>query len=195
MRVLIVYCHPRADSFNHALFVAARGALEGAGHAVRCLDLYAEGFDPVMGAGERARYHTKGENEEPVRAHLDLIRWAEGIVFVFPTWWYGLPAMLKGWLDRVWVPHATFTLPEDGGPIRPGMTHIRHLVGITTCGAPWLWTKIVGEPGRKTVMRGIRALCAKRCKTLWLAHYRMDRSTPESRAAFLKKIEAKLARL
>lgn len=195
MRYLIVYCHPRADSFNHALFRCARGALEAAGHEVRCIDLYAEGFDPVLGPEERAAYHTKGVNEEPVRAHLDQLFWAEGIVLVFPTWWYGLPAMLKGWLDRVWVPHATFVMPDDGGPIRPGMTHITRLVGITTCGAPWLWTKIVGEPGRKTVMRGIRALCAKRCKTTWLAHYLMDASTPKSRAAFLKKVEKKLVRL
>ncbi len=103
--------------------------------------------------------------------------------------------MLKGWLDRVWVPHATFTLPEDGGAIRPLMTHIRFLGAVTTCGAPWWWSKFVGEPGRRTILRGIRALCARRCRKFWLAHYEMDSSTAESRAAFLARLGRKLARV
>ena len=53
-----------------------------------------------------------GINEVPVADQLDHLRWAEGLVFVYPTWWYSLPAMLKGWIDRVWVPFATFELPQ-----------------------------------------------------------------------------------
>ena len=72
---------------------------EALDQAMEIIDLHAEGFDPVMGREERAGYHTPGENEAPVRAHLDRVLWAEGIVFVYPTWWYGQPAMLKGWLE------------------------------------------------------------------------------------------------
>ena len=174
MRLLVVYCHPDPESFNAAIRDEAVAALGRAGHEVTLLDLHAEGFEPVMGREERRGYHTRGDNERPVAGHLALLRRAEGLLFVYPTWWYGLPAMLKGWLDRVWVPHATFTMPEDGRPIRPLMTHIRLLGAITTCGAPWWWSKVVGEPGRRTILRGIRALCARRCRTLWLAHYTMD---------------------
>jgi putative NADPH-quinone reductase len=193
MRLLVVHSHPCADSFNRALFDTVCQAASGAGHEVRPLDLHAEGFDPVMGAEERARYHERGVNEEPVRAHLDHILWAEGMIFVYPTWWYGLPAMLKGWLDRVWIPHVTFLMPEKGKGIRSGMRHVRLLGVVTTCGAPWWWSKLIGEPGRKTILRGIRALCARRCKTFYLAHYLMDSSTPESRAAYLKKIATRIA--
>jgi len=195
VNILVVYCHPVAESFSAAIRDTAVEALQEAGHQVRLLDLYADGFDPVMGCDERRAYHTRDLNEAPVADHLALLRESDGLLFVYPTWWYGLPAMLKGWLDRVWVPHATFTLPEDGRPIRPLMTHIRFLGAVTTCGAPWWWSKFVGEPGRRTILRGIRALCARRCRTFWLAHYEMDSSTAESRAAFLARLQQKLVRV
>lgn len=195
MKLLIVYSHPVPESFNAAVRDTALEALKRGGHEVRLIDLHAEGFDPVMSAGERRDYHSEGLNETPVRDHIAQIRWAEGLVFIYPTWWYGLPAMLKGWLDRVWVPHVTFTLPAGSEPLRANMTNIRLLAGITTCGAPWWWTKVVGEPGRKTILRGIRAICHRRCRTFWLAHYKMDESTPETRAAFLARVRARLARL
>jgi putative NADPH-quinone reductase len=75
------------------------------------------------------------------------------------------------------------------------MTQIRLLGGISTYGAPWWLTRWVGDPGRRVIMRGLRAICAWRCRTFWLAHYRMDTSTPESRAAFLAKVRARLASL
>ena len=73
------------------------------------------------------------------------------------------------------------------------MTNIRRLVMLTTCGAPWWWSHLAGHPGRKTVLRGIRALCARRCRTLFLAHYSMDASTDASRTAFLAKVRRKLS--
>ena len=113
------------------------------------------------------------------------------IVFVYPTWWYGLPAMLKGWLDRVWATDVAFTLKGNGMAV-PLMTHVSKIAVVTTCGAPRWWSYVVGQPGKKTIMRGIRALCARRCKTLFLAHYMMDVSTPASRAAFLSRVKQKL---
>src|SRR5262249_53562891 len=100
MRILLVYCHPCGESFVAAVRDAAVAGLEAAGHEVRIGDLYAIGFDPVMSAEERRGYHEPGSNEKPVAEHLAMLRWCEGLVFVYPTWWYGPPAMLKGWLDR-----------------------------------------------------------------------------------------------
>lgn len=194
MRTLVVYCHPCAESFSAALRDAALATLKAGGHEVRLIDLYEQGFDPVMDARERRTYHDEGDNEVPVRAHLDDILWCEGLLFVYPTWWYGLPAMLKGWLDRVWIPHVTFTMPSDDQPIRSNMRHIRKLGVVTTCGATWWWSKLVGEPGRRTVLRGIRALCHPRCRSLYLAHYRMDTSTPKCRAGFIGRVTRRLAR-
>jgi putative NADPH-quinone reductase len=193
MRILVVFAHPVRESFGHAVYQRLIEGLERAGHEVRGLDLYAEGFDPVLSAQERRDYHTAGRNERTVAAELERVRWAEGLVFVYPTWWYSLPAMLKGWIDRVWVPFATFELPTGLRPIKGKMQHIRLLAGVSTYGSPWWWVRLViGDPGRRIIMRGIKPLCHPRCRTLWLGHYRMDSSTPESRGAFLERV-ARLA--
>ena len=136
MRVLLIYCHPNPESFTAALRAAAERGLAAAGHDVRVADLYGEEFDPVLRREERAAYHTAGENERPIAAEIERIKWAEALVFVYPTWWYGQPAMLKGWLDRVWVPHVTFTMPTETKPIGRNMTNIRIIVAVTTLGSP-----------------------------------------------------------
>lgn len=193
MRWLVVYSHPVPESFCAALRDRCVEVLRQRGHEVRLIDLHAEEFDPVMRCDERRVYNSMKAEDHPVPAHADHLRWAEAILFVYPTWWYGLPAMLKGWLDRVWTPGVTFDMPDDG-PIRPLMTHVRRIGVVTTCGASFLWSHLVGHPGRKTILRGIRALCAPRCRTMFAAHYRMDASTPQSRTAHLNKVAAKLAR-
>ena len=105
-----------------------------------------------------------------------------------------MPAMLKGWLDRVWVPHVTFVMPTDTTPIKPNMQHIKRLAAITTCGASWGVSNLIGEPGKKTVLRGIRALCAPGCKTLYMAHYKMDTTSEAELKADLGKIDKKIER-
>lgn len=195
MRILLVYCHPCEESFNRAIRDAALAALTEAGHEVQLVDLYAEGFEPCMSGTERRGYHTPGDNEVPVARHIGMLRWAEALVFVYPTWWFGLPAMLKGWLDRVFVPHATFEMPTASKAMGPVLTNIRRIDVVTTCGASWLVSKLVGEPGRRTILRGLRWLCHPRCRTTYLAHYRMDSSTPESRAAYLERVRRRLGRL
>lgn len=102
--------------------------------------------------------------------------------------------MLKGWFDRVWVPHVTFEMPTESSGMRPKMQHIRKIAVVTTCGATWLVSKLMGEPGRKTILRGMRALCAPNCRTLYLAHYKMDTSTPDSRGRYLAKIRHRLGK-
>jgi len=195
MRFLVVYCHPVAESYCAALRQATVQALRECGHEVRDRDLYAEGFDPVLRREQRIAYHTRHDNEAGIGSHLDDLRWAEGIAFVYPTWWYGLPAMLKGWLDRVWVPYVTFEIHPDGRPISPRMQQIRCLIGVTTYGSPWWWMKVMHDPGRMTLTRGIGALCHPRCKKIWLGHYLMDRSSSDSRAAFLARVRDRLGRL
>ena len=195
MRALVVHAHPVAESFNRSLNTLVRVTLQERGHEVRNINLYAEDFTPVMSEAERLAYHDEGGNIEPVRAHLEALAWCNGLIFVYPTWWYGQPAILKGWLDRVFVPHVTFSMPVGNRPVQPLLQHIGCIGGVSTYGAPWLWTRWVGDPGRRIVMRGIRALVHPRAKTFWAAHYEMDSSTPASRAAFMATVEKKLRAL
>ena len=193
MRVLVVYCHPVPDSFCAAVRDAAMEAISARGSEARLIDLYAERFEPVMPAEERRAYNERPPADPALEAHIAQLQWAEAILFVYPTWWYGLPAMLKGWFDRVWAKDVAFALAESGG-ITPLMTHIGRIGIVTTCGAPRWWSWLVGQPGRKTIFRGIRALCARRCRTMFVAHYQMDVSTTESRTAFLDEVRRKVAR-
>lgn len=193
MKVLVVYCHPVPESFGAAVRDTALETLVKAGHELRLIDLYAENFNPVMCCEERRTYNDRAPDDPALLPHIEAIRWAEALLFVYPTWWYGLPAMLKGWLDRVWATDVAFALPPEG-KVMPLMTHIRKIGIVTTCGASWWLSHLIGHPGRKTILRGIRALCGVRCRTLFMAHYRMDSSTPESRAAYLAKVRKRLAR-
>ena len=193
MRVLVVYCHPVPDSFCAAIRDAATQALGARGWDIRVADLYAEGFDPVMRADERRSYNEGAPTDPALSSHVDNLKWTEAVLFIYPTWWYGLPAMLKGWLDRVWATDVAFRLSEDKSRIVPLMGHVKRVGIVTTCGAPLWWTFMVGQPGRKTILRGMRALCATRCRTLYLAHYTMDASTPATRTAFLEKVSRKMA--
>jgi len=195
MRCLVIYANPVETSYGAALRAGAVEALSASGHEVRQIDLYAEGFQPALSRAERLNYEKPGAHDESVRAHLDLLRWAQALIFVYPTWWYGLPAILKGWLDRVWLPHVTFTLPTDGGAIRGLMDHIECLTVVTTAGASRIWLMLMGNPGRDTIMRGVRALCGRSCRRIWLAHYSIDRSTAQSRAKFLDRVRQRLSRL
>lgn len=196
MRALVVYCHPRPDSFTAAVRDVVLARLAEAGTETRLTDIYAKGFQPALSAAELADYEDESRNTAAVQQEIDDLRWCDTLIFVYPTWWYGLPAMLKGWLDRVMVPGVAFLMPDGAHrTIRPGLQHITRMGVFTTCGASWWLTTLVGAPGRRTLLRGLRLNCAKTCRTAYAAHYLMDSSTPESRAAHLDRVAAKMRRL
>lgn len=193
MRALVVYSHPKEGSFNAAIRDMVLEKLHDAGADVRLIDLYKEGFSPVLSAGELDIYEDTSCNCDPVASHVEDLRWCDTLIFVYPTWWYGLPAMLKGWLDRVLVPGVAFLMPDaENADIRPGLTHVTRLGIFTTCGASWWLTRLIGAPGRRTLQRGVRMICAKNCKTTYAAHHLMDSSTPESRARHLGVVARKM---
>lgn len=197
MRVLVVYSHPHAQSFCHALLERVLAGLAKNGHEVDLLDLYAEGFDPVLREAEWLDYiHDPRKNIDGVMAdHVRRIEWAEGLVFVFPTWFFGLPAMLKGWLERAWLPGVAFDIPEDGGVARSRLRRIRFLGAVTTTGLPWFALQALGYPGQRLIKRCIRVGLAARCKQLWLGQHSIEDSTLDQRQRFLAKVEQQFGRV
>jgi putative NADPH-quinone reductase len=194
MRVHVIYAHPRADSFNAALHETIVTGLRKAGHTVDDLDLYAEGFQPALTAEERGAYHTVGGNLAGIDGYAERLRAAEALVISAPTWWYGMPAMLKGYFDRVWVPGLAFDLLPRGGAIRPGLTNIRKYAVVTTTGSPWWFMRLyMRDPGKRVLMRGMRRLFAPNVAMAYLCHYGIDTSTPASREKFLARVAATFA--
>ena len=196
MRALVVYCHPRPESFTAAVRDVVLEKLNTAGAEVRLIDLYDRNFDPILCADQHCNYEDLESDRSAIAPDIADVAWCDTLIFVYPTWWYGMPAMLKGWLDRVLLPGVAFTMPsKDGEGIGRGLTHITQLGVFTTCGASWWITRIIGAPGKRTLLRGVRFLCAKTCRTTFAAHYLMDSSTPESRARHLEKVAKRVNRM
>jgi len=195
MHALVVICHPNPDSFTHAMAASAVAGLERAGHAVSTLDLYAIGFQPVMTAADHAAYHSANPVVDPlVEQSIAAVRAAEMLVFVYPTWWSSLPAMLKGWLEKTMLPGVAFVF-NDAGKVRPGLGKVRRIVGISAYGSPWLYVRGTYDNGRRTLLRALRLNTGVRSRTTWLGLYSIDTSSPLERAEFLSKIQTKLATL
>jgi NAD(P)H dehydrogenase (quinone) len=195
MRVLVVHAHPLGDSFAAALRDAIVATLRDGGHEVDHCDLYDEGFDPVLTPEERRAYNTAQPDLAAVEPHVARLRAAEALVLCFPTWWYGMPAILKGWFDRVWVTGVAFTLPEGPGAIRPALHNIKTFAVVTTYGSPWWLVKLVlRDPVRAVLIGGLRRLCAKDCRSMFLTLYNIDVASRARCEAFRLRVERAFAR-
>jgi putative NADPH-quinone reductase len=193
MRILVLYAHPDPDSFVAALHRAAVAALAAAGHEVDDCDLYAEGFDPVLSREERLHYLDVPDNRRTVESYVQRLERAEGLVLVHPVWNFGYPAILKGFLDRVFLPGVSFRLVD--GLATPNLTNLKVLASVATYGSPRWRAFLMGDPPRKLANRVLRVLVAPDAKRRYLALHDMNRQTPERRRAFLARVEQELGRL
>jgi putative NADPH-quinone reductase len=184
-RALVLFAHPCPESFSAALHERVVGTLRGRGWAVDDCDLNAEGFSPVLTMEERRAYHDVGANTAPVSGYVERLRAAEALVFVFPVWNFGYPAILKGFLDRVFLPGVSFRL-EDG-KVKPNLTNIRKLAAVTTYGGTRVRAMLAGDPPRKSVTRAVWHVCRPE-KLRYLALYDMNRATDAARSAFLDRV-------
>ncbi|MER5356492.1 NAD(P)H-dependent oxidoreductase [Kitasatospora sp. NPDC002551] len=118
-RVGIYLAHPRPGSFNHALFGAVVDELREQGAEVVAHDLYAEGFAPLLTAGETETVAASGAAEDALLAlHRDEVATLDALVLVHPNWWGMPPAVLAGWVQRVMVPGVAYKLgTADGEPV------------------------------------------------------------------------------
>ncbi len=185
VRALVLAAHPVRDSFGQALHAKTVETLEARGWEVDDCDLYAEGFDPVLSEAERRGYHDAPDNIAPVRDYVERLRAAQALVMVFPVWNFGYPAILKGFLDRVFLPGVSFNL-EDG-QVQPNLTHIRRLAAVTTYGGTRLRAMLCGDPPRKCVTRAVWHVCRPRTMK-YLALYDMNRATQDQRVRFLAHV-------
>lgn len=195
MKVYLVYCHPSETSITAAARDRALAGLQAAGHDVRVNDLYAEGFVPELSAWERTNHLAPPDTKPEIAPYAANLRWCEALVMVYPTWWAGQPAMLKGWIDRVWVSGVAYELPEGANRIRPKLQNIRRIVAITTHGSSKFINILEGEGGKRIVTRSLRVLCSKLARTKWIALYRIDRSTDAQRTQYLDRVEQAMREL
>ncbi|MEO3944708.1 NAD(P)H-dependent oxidoreductase [Gorillibacterium sp. CAU 1737] len=113
MNHLVVYAHPNNESFNHAILETTVAALKKKGHDVVVRDLYALGFEPVLTHQDLATFHA-GQTPEDIAAEQKYVTEADVITFIYPIWWTGLPAILKGYIDRVFSYGYAYAYSETG---------------------------------------------------------------------------------
>ena len=193
MRVLVIYCHPVETSFHAALHQEVLRNLRAAGHEVDDCDLYAEGFNPVLGREERLGYHDVPRNREALQSYVDRLMWAEALVFCFPTWCFGLPAMLKGFFDRLFMPGVAFDI-SDPANVKPMLTHIKSIAGVVTYGRPRWMAWYMGDPPRKIITRYMRRLTGQRARVQYHAYYHMNVATEPRLTAFKRRVGEAMAR-
>ena len=172
-RCLLVSCHPLADSLcNH---LVDRVKQNFAGHPIELehLELYSSDLAAPLSAAERRSYFTGEFDASGLGEQIAALQRAEILVLVFPTWWFGPPALLKGWFDRVWAPGVAFDHPtEPGGRITPKLDGLRHCLVVTTLGSPWWFDRlIVRRPLRLILKKALIGTCAPAARFGMLSLY------------------------
>ena len=142
MKTLIIYNHPHEESFCSAIRDAVQAGLVTGGHAYKIINLDADGFDPVMREKDLAAFVQGGRNDgreiegiDPLaRSYMDKMRWAERIVMIFPIWWMTMPAMTKGFIDKVIFPGIVYKM--EGSKLVSKLSNLKQVVIITTMNTP-----------------------------------------------------------
>ena len=195
MNIVVVLGHPSGGSYCAAIFDAIVDALEAqSAHSITAIRLADEKFTTAMSSVERAAYETEAPLiSAETKRHAEILKQAEALIFVYPTWWSGLPAQLKGWLERVFVLGVAFRFNKNG-KIRPNLQNVRHIIGVSTYGSPWRYVKLINDNGRRTLTRAIRMSTGLRTRTMWCDIYALDTCTQQQREKFIVNTTQKIVK-
>ena len=193
MKALIVYTHPRPTSFNHAIYQKAKAALEDAGHDVRVRDLYSLNFKVTMDDEDLTQLEN-GNTPDDVRTEQEHIAWADLLVFVHPVWWQDRPALLKGWLDRVFAEGFAYDIDESGPK---GLLGGKKAVVLQTTGGT-LDQDYATDGAKDAIVRSMRDGTLNFCAMEVLAYktfYAVLTAPQEVREAMLEEVTGVIAGL
>jgi NAD(P)H dehydrogenase (quinone) len=193
MHALVVLAHPLSDSLCAHLAQAAVDALQARGATVDVLDLYAQDFQPSLTAVERRLHYATPEPGPDIVALQRRLAAADTLVLVFPTWWFSMPAILKGWFDRVWAPKFAF---EHGTPIRPLLTSLKSCLVVTTLGSPWWIDRLVmRQPLKRVLKTGLVYACAPQARFDMLSFHAAETADARRVADFVGRMRNAIGRL
>lgn len=183
-RILLILGTPKSDGLCHALADAYSNGARAQGHVVRQLRLGELQFDPILREGYGQHQALEPDLLEAQRQ----IHWAEHLVFVYPVWWGGVPALLKGFFDRTFLPGFAFKYRNRSqlwDKLLSGRT-ADLLVTLDT--PPWYFRWIYGAPAHRQMVRTILGFCG--IKTRHLSEFAPVRpSSEEQRQGWLRRAE------
>jgi NAD(P)H dehydrogenase (quinone) len=185
--ILIVFAHPLETSFVSSLHGRVVEILRSRGHIVDDLDLYAEKFDPVMSREGLRHYVDTSANTREVEDYVRRLRAAEALILVFPVWFDGLPAIMQGYFQRVFLPGVSVRI-DDAGLFHPNLRNIKRMAAVCAYGESRLGVAAKNDPARRFVRDNIRALINPKGRFQYLALYDMDFNASSRRAAFMERV-------
>ena len=192
---LIVSCHPLKDSLCHHLVGRVEAGLEAGGVAYEHLDLYERGFEAALTAAERSSYFGDFDGVA-IGGETARLKRMETLILVFPTWWFGMPALLKGWFDRVWAPGVAFDNVPETGAITPALADLRYCLAITTLTSPWKIDRLFLRQPVKRVLKGaILKGCAPQAVFEMLSLYGVAALDEARLEGFCRKIDQAVAQV
>ncbi|WP_109080082.1 NAD(P)H-dependent oxidoreductase [Aggregatibacter aphrophilus] len=186
----IIYAHPYEQSFNHAILQRIRELLESKGEAYKLIDLYSDGFNPAYTKEELALFN-QGKALDPLVLHYqEILKKTGRLIFIFPIWWADMPAIVKGFEDKVFLKTLAYNPTPTG--IKGCLTQIREAVVITTSTAPTWYLKffcgnVIGKTMIGHTLKGIGVGSGR-----WINFGGMDKSIAQARQSFLDKLSDKL---
>ncbi len=185
MTHLIVVTHFNPASFTHAIVDVVKAKAERNNETVEIIDLYAENFNPVLGLEDLGWMYQGGETPEHIKAYQNQIKNAEKLTVVYPIWWAQMPAMLKGFIDRVFTMGFAFIYNEHGAtPLLTGkQAHI-----ITCSGSPNEYYEASGMHTaiKKTIDSGVFEFCGYETSHSFFGN--VMNGTDEERKRYLESI-------
>ena len=186
MKVHVLYAYPLQTGLAVELHRIVVDSLSKAGHEVDDLDLYAEGFDPILTLDDRTIYHDLEINQQRIAPYVARLQSADALVLCHPIWNFGWPAMLKGYFDRVFLPGVSFKMQD--GKLSPGLANIRKLATVTTYGVDRLRALYLADPPRANATRFLRVVCHPKVKVQYHALYGINTMTEARAARFMNKV-------
>ncbi|AVX05042.1 NAD(P)H dehydrogenase (quinone) [Maritalea myrionectae] len=191
--VLVISAHPLKDSLCAHLTEQIKARLATRDAMVVHRDLYDQHFDPRLQPEERASFYTTYDQSR-LKEEIAELEAADILILVFPTWWFGFPAILKGWFDRVWAPGVAFDHAEDLSALHPKLDNLKHVIGVTTMGSPW-WVDrlILWRPVRRILKTALVGVCAPKAKFDFIVQYQAEKMDPRKLDRLLHRIQKLLA--
>jgi putative NADPH-quinone reductase len=188
LRVLVVYAHPLPTSFLAAVRSHLVATLRSRGHEVDDLDLYAEKFDPVLSPNQMRSYVDTNLNFREVESYVERLRAADALILVFPVWFDGLPAIMQGYFQRVFLPGVA-TVIDTEGLFHRNLQNLKRIAAVCAYGESRSDVAKKLDPPRRFVRDNIGVLMDPNGSFDYVALYDMNFSTASRREAFLKRVK------
>lgn len=193
MKVLVLYAHPWEKSFNHAILQKVKEVLAANNHEMDVLDLNQEKFDPILCREDLALY-SQGKSSDPkVTVYQEKLLWAEHLVLIFPVWWTGEPAVLKGFFDKVLLKGFAF---DKKGKIPKGLLgHIRGASVFNTMSSPgFYYALFLKNAVKQSVVKGTLKFCGIK-KVKWYPLFRIDKLSKERAQKYLSRVSKAMSKI